>query len=119
MWTIRAWLHSGVVISCRTGHADDANLISRLMSAEGLKDAEAVLVEDDPAEISSVKGVCRSVFVSERKGMMATELQELRAMAKASTTDSASAAAKASGVPVAKVAGASQAAPGGARLLRR
>ena len=56
------------------------NLIQALMSQGGLSTNEAALVEDDAAEIASVKGVCRSVFVSERKGMTAGEMQELRSM---------------------------------------
>ncbi|CAL1128508.1 unnamed protein product, partial [Cladocopium goreaui] len=56
------------------------NLIQALMSQAGLSTNEAALVEDDAAEIASVKGVCRSVFVSERKGMTAGEMQELRSM---------------------------------------
>ena len=44
------------------------NLIQALMSQAGLSTNEAALVEDDAAEIASVKGVCRSIFVSERKG---------------------------------------------------
>ena len=56
------------------------NLIQALMSQAGLSTNEAALVEDDAAEIASVKGVCRSVFVSERKGMTAREMQELRSM---------------------------------------
>ena len=57
-----------------------AKLIQALMSQEGLSTGEAVLVEDDPAEIASVKGICQSVFVSERKGMTTAELEELRSM---------------------------------------
>ena len=57
-----------------------AKLIQALMSHEGLSTGEAVLVEDDPAEIASVKGICQSVFVSERKGMTTAELEELRSM---------------------------------------
>eukprot|EP00435_Cladocopium_sp_Y103_P069231 s444_g32.t5 len=56
------------------------NLIRALMSEAGLSTNEAALVEDDAAEIASVEGVCRSVFVSERKGMTAQEMQELRSM---------------------------------------
>ena len=57
-----------------------AKLIQALMSQEGLSTGEAVLVEDDPAEIASVKGICQSVFVSERKGVTTAELEELRSM---------------------------------------
>ena len=57
-----------------------AKLIQALMSQEGLSTGEAVLVEDDPAEIASVKGICQSVFVSDRKGMTTAELEELRSM---------------------------------------
>ena len=38
-----------------------AKLIQALMSQEGLGTGEAVLVEDDPAEIASVKDICQSV----------------------------------------------------------
>ena len=68
-----------------------ANLIQALMSQAGLSTDEAALVEDDAAEIASVKGICRSVFVSERKGMTARELQELRSMVGAQKEASAKA----------------------------
>ncbi len=58
-----------------------ANLIRNLMSGESLAVDEACLVEDDPQEIASVQGICRSVFVSERRGMTEGEMEELRRMA--------------------------------------
>eukprot|EP00931_Biecheleriopsis_adriatica_P117819 TRINITY_DN93303_c0_g1_i1.p1 TRINITY_DN93303_c0_g1~~TRINITY_DN93303_c0_g1_i1.p1 ORF type:complete len:297 (-),score=47.33 TRINITY_DN93303_c0_g1_i1:34-924(-) len=57
-----------------------ASLIHRLMASEGLAANEAALVEDDPNEISSVSGICRSVFVKERKGMTSRELEDLNSM---------------------------------------
>ena len=58
-----------------------ANLIRNLMSGESLAIDEACLVEDDPQEIASVQGICRSVFVAERRGMTEGEMEELRRMA--------------------------------------
>ena len=58
-----------------------ANLIRNLMGKESLSADEACLVEDDPAEIQSVQGICRSVFVAERRGMTAGEMAELARLA--------------------------------------
>ena len=58
-----------------------ANLIRNLMSGESLAIDEACLVEDDPQEIASVQGICRSVFVAERRGMTEGEMEELRRLA--------------------------------------
>ena len=58
-----------------------ANLIRNLMSGESLAIDEACLVEDDPQEIASVQGTCRSVFVAERRGMTEGEMEELRRLA--------------------------------------
>eukprot|EP00930_Biecheleria_cincta_P005711 TRINITY_DN106645_c0_g1_i1.p1 TRINITY_DN106645_c0_g1~~TRINITY_DN106645_c0_g1_i1.p1 ORF type:complete len:1091 (-),score=174.04 TRINITY_DN106645_c0_g1_i1:321-3593(-) len=58
-----------------------ANLILNLMALEGLDGCEAVLVEDDSAEISSVAQVCRSVYVSERKGMNTWEMNKILELA--------------------------------------
>ena len=63
-----------------------ANLIRALMSREGLLMHQAALVEDDPAEIASVSGICESVFVPDRKGMTAVELEQLRSMTGARKT---------------------------------
>ena len=60
-----------------------ANLIRNLMSGESLAIDEACLVEDDPQEIASVQGICRSVFVAERRGMTEGEMEELRRLAAA------------------------------------
>ena len=62
-----------------------ANLIRNLMSGESLAIDEACLVEDDPQEIASVQGICRSVFVAERRGMTEGEMEELRRLALIST----------------------------------
>ena len=75
-----------------------ANLIRALMSREGLLMHQAALVEDDPAEIASVSGICESVFVSERKGMTAVELEQLRSMTGAQKTELPS-KAKSTAVP--------------------
>ena len=56
-----------------------ANLIRSLMSRESLAAEEACLVEDDAQEIASVRGICRSVFVAERRGMTESEMNELAA----------------------------------------
>ena len=58
-----------------------ANLIRSLMGKESLSADEACLVEDDPAEIQSVQGICRSVFVAERRGIMQGEMEVLLQMA--------------------------------------
>ena len=58
-----------------------ANLIRGLMSRESLTVEEACLVEDDAQEISSVQGICRSVFVTERRGMTESEMKVLTRLA--------------------------------------
>ena len=58
-----------------------ANLIHSLMSRESLAVEGACLVEDDAQEIASVQGICRSVFVAERRGMTESEMNELRRLA--------------------------------------
>ena len=58
-----------------------ANLIRNLMSRASLGVGEACLVEDDAQEIASVQGICRSVFVAERRGMTESEMDELRCLA--------------------------------------
>lgn len=55
-----------------------ADFIRTLLEREGLKTREAVLVEDDPAEIASVRQICRAVFVRKRQGMMSEEMGRLR-----------------------------------------
>ena len=82
-----------------------ANLIRSLMSRESLAVEEACLVEDDAQEIASVQGICRSVFVAERRGMTESEMNELRSLAGATAAESAKAKA------VAKVVAKPQAAP--------
>ena len=81
-----------------------ANLIRSLMSRESLTVEEACLVEDDAQEISSVQGICRSVFVSERRGMTESEMNELRSLAGAMVTDGAKAKAVAKMVAKPQVA---------------
>lgn len=58
-----------------------AHLISTLMSQDGVRFREAILVEDDIHEIESVKNVCRSVFVSQRTGIGSQEFREIREIA--------------------------------------
>merc|ERR1711920_1016392 len=58
-----------------------AALIMGLMQAEALGESEAVLVEDDIAEVRSVNGICRSIFVSERKGMTDDDMRIICEMA--------------------------------------
>ena len=58
-----------------------ASLIRSLMSRESLAVEEACLVEDDAQEIASVQGICRSVFVAERRGMTESEMNQLRSLA--------------------------------------
>ena len=58
-----------------------ANLIRSLMSRESLAVEEACLVEDDAQEIASVQGICRSIFVAERRGMTESEMNELQSLA--------------------------------------
>eukprot|EP00928_Gymnodinium_smaydae_P014655 TRINITY_DN15397_c0_g1_i2.p2 TRINITY_DN15397_c0_g1~~TRINITY_DN15397_c0_g1_i2.p2 ORF type:complete len:310 (-),score=69.86 TRINITY_DN15397_c0_g1_i2:79-1008(-) len=57
-------------------------LIKELMSKENLSCEEAILVEDDLAEIESVRGVCRKVYVQGRRGgMTSVEMDMIREMA--------------------------------------
>jgi FMN phosphatase YigB (HAD superfamily) len=58
-----------------------AMLITTLMAKEGLSPEEAVLVEDDFNECKSVQGICRYVFVKERRGIGTAEIQSLREIA--------------------------------------
>merc|ERR1711972_1253679 len=55
-----------------------ANLVQMLMTREKLKKTEAALVEDDIAELMSVKGICRQVFVERRRGMTMGEMDRIR-----------------------------------------
>ena len=64
-----------------------ASLIRSLMSRESLAVEEACLVEDDAQEIASVQGICRSVFVSKRRGMTESEMNELRSLAGATAAN--------------------------------
>jgi hypothetical protein len=57
-----------------------ADLIERLKKDRGLADSEVVLVEDDADEIQRARGVCRTVFVRDAKGMTEANFAELRAM---------------------------------------
>ena len=70
-----------------------ANLIRSFMSRESLAVEEACLVEDDAQEIASVRGICRSVLVVERRGMTESEMNELRRLAGAMAADHAKAKA--------------------------
>ena len=81
-----------------------ANLIRSLMSRESLAAEEACLVEDDAQEIASVRGICRSVFVADRRGMTESEMNELRSLAGAMVTDGAKAKAVAKMVAKPQVA---------------
>merc|ERR1712137_1095969 len=47
--------------------------IAALLKKYGIKGSQAVLVEDDPAEIKSVRHICRSVYVKQRQGMTEAE----------------------------------------------
>ena len=84
-----------------------ANLIRSLMSRESLSAEEACLVEDDPQEISSVQGVCRSVFVAGRRGMTETEMEELGRLSGAKVPGQSHAAK----IPAAKTAAPKAVAP--------
>ena len=55
-----------------------AEFVRAVLKREELKVRQAVLVEDDPAEIGSVRQICRAVFVRKRLGMMSTEMDRLR-----------------------------------------
>jgi len=63
------------------------SFIMASLKREGLTASQALLVEDDPNEIASVKKtdqrpeVCGSLFVSKRRGMMSAEMDELRRVA--------------------------------------
>lgn len=58
-----------------------AELITKLMAQDQLSLDEAILVEDDLAEIQSVSGICRKVYVQARKGMTSIEMDTIRDMA--------------------------------------
>jgi hypothetical protein len=57
-----------------------ADFVQMALQREGLSLRQAVLVEDDPAEIASVRQppICRAVFVRKRMGMMSAEMDRLR-----------------------------------------
>lgn len=58
-----------------------AELIYNLMAQQELNKVEdAILVEDDIAEIQSVDGICKSLYVRERRGMTDVEMDNLRTM---------------------------------------
>eukprot|EP00929_Paragymnodinium_shiwhaense_P035199 TRINITY_DN19037_c0_g1_i1.p1 TRINITY_DN19037_c0_g1~~TRINITY_DN19037_c0_g1_i1.p1 ORF type:complete len:474 (+),score=89.88 TRINITY_DN19037_c0_g1_i1:3-1424(+) len=57
-----------------------AHLILSLMKRDGLEEGAAVLVEDDIQEVNSVRGLCRGLFVSERKGITAGDMETLKNM---------------------------------------
>mmetsp|Transcript_120197 Transcript_120197/g.220001 ORF Transcript_120197/g.220001 Transcript_120197/m.220001 type:complete len:323 (+) Transcript_120197:76-1044(+) len=61
--------------------SNKAYLINALMEQEQIEESEAVLVEDDVAEVQSVRGLCRGVFVAARQGVGEAEMRELREMA--------------------------------------
>jgi magnesium-transporting ATPase (P-type) len=60
-----------------------ADLIKTLMFSKGLSGDEALLVEDDPAEVKSVQGLCKGFFISARKGMTDSEMASILQMAPA------------------------------------
>ena len=88
-----------------------ANLIRNLMSRASLGVDEACLVEDDAQEIASVQGICRSVFVAERRGMTESEMDELRRLAGATASEAAEAKAFSKVAPKAALTAKPQAAP--------
>eukprot|EP00929_Paragymnodinium_shiwhaense_P042659 TRINITY_DN22041_c0_g2_i1.p1 TRINITY_DN22041_c0_g2~~TRINITY_DN22041_c0_g2_i1.p1 ORF type:complete len:765 (+),score=152.82 TRINITY_DN22041_c0_g2_i1:121-2415(+) len=55
-------------------------LISKLLETRMLNKDEVVLVEDDPEEIKGAKDTCRTIFVSEAKGMHLSHFEELQSM---------------------------------------
>jgi hypothetical protein len=57
-----------------------AELIRLLMQSEGLTESQAVLVEDDRAEIASVQGICKSVLVASRRGIGDAEMASIYEM---------------------------------------
>lgn len=63
------------------GWQTKASLVQILMARGKLKKPEAVLVEDDIAEIASVRGICRQVYVEKRRGMTAAEMDRIRKFA--------------------------------------
>eukprot|EP00930_Biecheleria_cincta_P079684 TRINITY_DN675_c1_g2_i2.p1 TRINITY_DN675_c1_g2~~TRINITY_DN675_c1_g2_i2.p1 ORF type:complete len:1350 (-),score=330.26 TRINITY_DN675_c1_g2_i2:317-4366(-) len=54
-----------------------ADLIRRQMASEGLTHNAVLLVDDDPDEINSVTSLCRSLLVSDRKGLTGQQLDEI------------------------------------------
>ena len=88
-----------------------ASLIRSLMSRESLAVEEACLVEDDAQECASVQGICRSVFVAERRGMTESEMNELRSLAGTPPPDGCSGVCKAGGKSASLAKGPVQPAP--------
>merc|ERR1719247_3524886 len=76
-------------VSSLEGGADNALMTSKadfikaVLHREVLLVRQAVLVEDDPSEIASVRQplICRGVFVRKRQGMMSTEMERLHRIA--------------------------------------
>merc|ERR1712139_183076 len=62
-------------------HGKKCELIGDIMARQKVKSLEAVLVEDDLDEVASVKGICQSVHVSHRTGMLPYEINTIREMA--------------------------------------
>eukprot|EP00928_Gymnodinium_smaydae_P073692 TRINITY_DN56847_c0_g1_i1.p1 TRINITY_DN56847_c0_g1~~TRINITY_DN56847_c0_g1_i1.p1 ORF type:complete len:301 (+),score=82.19 TRINITY_DN56847_c0_g1_i1:162-1064(+) len=59
------WDSKGGVISC-------------FMQEEGLLQQEVAFVEDDKEELRGAAGLCRHVYVSERRGMTSAHMEQLR-----------------------------------------
>ncbi|CAE7228453.1 unnamed protein product [Symbiodinium sp. CCMP2592] len=88
-------------------HGSNASFLRSLMSRQSVAVDEACFVEADAQEIESIQGICRSMFVSKRRGMTLTEIEmkELRHRAGAFASDAVETQA------VVKVVAKPQAAP--------
>jgi len=88
-------------------YESNADFLRSSMSRQPVAVDEACFVEDDAKEIESIQGICRSIFVSKRRGMTLTEseMKELRNRAGAMASDAVEAQA------VVKVVAKPQAAP--------
>lgn len=67
--------------------ASKDRLVASLMKQKGLRMEQAVLVEDDVAEVRSASGVCRTLLVKEAKGLTNHEMDVLLSMAGAQTVE--------------------------------
>lgn len=63
------------------GWGSKRELVSRLLRERGLAPEDAIFIDDTPAEVRSVEGVCRTIQVQPPQGIGARELGMLRRLA--------------------------------------